>query len=309
MIREDVPPSIATGHDTPHPVVTGKCVVMYNTRLRFLKQHEEKPATRIFFLDDHHSDYHRERPWLHTDHRPTLLLAPGGFYDDSQHITLATASSDAEIRYTLDGTVPDQSSELYTNPIEIDTTTAVRACAYEKRKKASAIITHTFLFTNLTICQLFPLWPIPTTFLMMKPVSMSLAQTVCQVIVPIHPWIWIRIGNADQYRALRKEWVLGFQSRCWGQNLWRMFRTRYPQKSWRFFARSEYGKGSFSYQLFPDKPIKKFESFVLRCSADDQVYTLFRDALTNTVVKMSSTLMSRLTGRWWCFSTGVLGHS
>ncbi len=62
-------------------------------------------------------------------------------------------------------------------------------------------------------------------------------------------------------------------------------RHRFPQKSLVLYARNQYGKGSFNYQFFPSKPINKFESFVLRSSADDQVFTFFRDALGQLVLK------------------------
>jgi len=61
-------------------------------------------------------------------------------------------------------------------------------------------------------------------------------------------------------------------------------RTRYPQKSLGLYARGIYGEGSFNYQLFPDKPIVEFETFILRTSADDQVTTMFRDALAQAAV-------------------------
>jgi len=62
-------------------------------------------------------------------------------------------------------------------------------------------------------------------------------------------------------------------------------RVRYPIKSLAFYARKEYETQSFGYQLFPDKPSKEYETFILRTSADDQPYTMFRDALTQMVVK------------------------
>ncbi|NQU88350.1 MAG: CotH kinase family protein [Mariniphaga sp.] len=61
-------------------------------------------------------------------------------------------------------------------------------------------------------------------------------------------------------------------------------RTRFPQKSFALYARSIYGKGSFQYQLFPEKEINDFEAFLLRSSADDQVGTFLRDPLTQEVV-------------------------
>jgi hypothetical protein len=44
------------------------------------------------------------------------------------------------------------------------------------------------------------------------------------------------------------------------------------------YARSEYGKGSFDYRLFRNKPICSFKSFILRSSADDALFIMYTNA-------------------------------
>lgn len=55
-------------------------------------------------------------------------------------VELATATEQAEIRYTLDGSAPDESSSLYLGPIELTETTTVRARAYRDGWHASEIL-------------------------------------------------------------------------------------------------------------------------------------------------------------------------
>jgi hypothetical protein len=57
-----------------------------------------------------------------------------------------------------------------------------------------------------------------------------------------------------------------------------------PQKSLALFARKEYGKGSFDYKVFKDKPINKFEALVLRNSGNDWSNAFVRDGLTSVLV-------------------------
>ncbi len=59
----------------------------------------------------------------------------------------------------------------------------------------------------------------------------------------------------------------------------------HPQKSLALFARREYGKGSFDYKFFKDKPITKFESIILRNGGNDWSYAIFRDGFVSTVVR------------------------
>ncbi|MEW6158352.1 MAG: lamin tail domain-containing protein [Verrucomicrobiota bacterium] len=55
----------------------------------------------------------------------------GGTFVGSFALTLSTVSPDAVIRYTLDGSLPTESSAIYTTPINISATTQVRARSFE----------------------------------------------------------------------------------------------------------------------------------------------------------------------------------
>lgn len=55
---------------------------------------------------------------------------PGGTYTSPQTVSIACATNSAQIYYTLDGSEPDQTSELYTNPFVLDSPTTLKAKAY-----------------------------------------------------------------------------------------------------------------------------------------------------------------------------------
>ncbi|MEM1127546.1 MAG: chitobiase/beta-hexosaminidase C-terminal domain-containing protein [Bacteroidota bacterium] len=60
---------------------------------------------------------------------PTVDPGPGVYYD-SVAVTLASATTGATIRYTLDGSEPTEASARYEEPLTLRTTTTVRARAY-----------------------------------------------------------------------------------------------------------------------------------------------------------------------------------
>ncbi len=64
-----------------------------------------------------------------------------------------SAAEGAEIRYTLDGSVPAEFSPLYSGPITIDGTTTVRARTYAAGKLASDIVSHTYMKLAPSIVQ------------------------------------------------------------------------------------------------------------------------------------------------------------
>jgi len=60
---------------------------------------------------------------------PSMNLE-AGFYKGSQTVALMNLEPNSTLRYTLDGTKPTQSSQEYTNPLEITETTIVKALSF-----------------------------------------------------------------------------------------------------------------------------------------------------------------------------------
>ena len=73
----------------------------------------------------------------------------GGAVRSGSGITLSTATNDAQIRYTTDGTEPTASSTLYTSPIAITTATTIKAKAFKSGMTDSD--TATFNYTITTV--------------------------------------------------------------------------------------------------------------------------------------------------------------
>lgn len=80
-----------------------------------------------------------------------------GFYDTSFDITLSTKTPGATIYYTTNGTEPNEKAGAgtieYTVPINISSTTCVRALAVKNGWKSTPSVTHTFVFLNDVIRQ------------------------------------------------------------------------------------------------------------------------------------------------------------
>lgn len=71
-----------------------------------------------------------------------------GTYTSAQSVTITSATSAAEIRYTTDGSEPTTSSSLYTAPITINTTTTVKAKAFKSGMTASVTATATYTISS-----------------------------------------------------------------------------------------------------------------------------------------------------------------
>ncbi len=71
-----------------------------------------------------------------------------GTYTSAQSVTITSATSGAEIRYTTDGSEPTTSSSLYTAPLTISTTTTVKAKAFKSGMTASVTATATYTISS-----------------------------------------------------------------------------------------------------------------------------------------------------------------
>ena len=68
----------------------------------------------------------------------------GGTYTEVQYVTLSSATEDAEIYYTLDGSAPNEGSTPYTGPITVASNSVIRARAYKGVYMASQINSATY---------------------------------------------------------------------------------------------------------------------------------------------------------------------
>ena len=77
-----------------------------------------------------------------------------GFYQESFNVEITSSIQDAIILYTTNGSTPDQENgEIYTGPVNITTTTPLRAVALKTGYDTSNIITHTYIFLDSVLNQ------------------------------------------------------------------------------------------------------------------------------------------------------------
>ena len=73
-----------------------------------------------------------------------VITPVGGKYTVAQTITMACATEGAQIRYTLDGTTPTETSELYTGQFAIEESITIKAKAFKDGWMASSIVSEEY---------------------------------------------------------------------------------------------------------------------------------------------------------------------
>ena len=209
----------------------------------------------------------------------------GGFYENSVLLELSVDLPGATIRYTLDGSVPTDSSFIYNSPISIDSTTVVRARVFGVNLLPGKTITQTYFINQQFTLPVISLSTAPANFFDNEIgiyVFGDSADTVNYPYWGSNFWEdWERPIHIEFYEPEGKQ---GFSIDA-GVKIFGSWSRLFPQKALAIFARNRYGYSEIDYQIFPDKPITTFQAIVLRNSGQDWGRTFFRDAMIQSLVK------------------------
>ena len=84
----------------------------------------------------------------------TVFSVDRGFYSEAFQVAISSELPGVQIRYTTNGSAPTVTTgQVYSGPIDITTTTNLRAAAYRDGFHASRVTTHTYVFIDDVINQ------------------------------------------------------------------------------------------------------------------------------------------------------------
>lgn len=193
----------------------------------------------------------------------------GGLFSQPVTVELWTDLG-GDIKFTLDGSEPDENATSYTSPIEIESTTIVRARIFKDEELPGPVVTHSYFVNEGSVDNRLPMISIasdPENF--WDPERGIYVQNFKpDWEVPINIELFENIGED---RAAFNEQA---GAKINGLNSWQL-----PQKMLGITFRKRYGSNELDYRLFYDRDRTSFEGFALRASGNDWSSTLFRDIL------------------------------
>ncbi len=228
---------------------------------------------------------------------PVKVSKARGYCDEAFSLELTSPADGAAIRFTLDGTEPTPTNGAnYSGPLRLTNTTLLRVAAFKADARVSAITTHSYIFLDQVLRQ--PQEPpglprashgIPIVYGMdprvvdspvyrdrMKEAFKSLP--IVSIVCPQESMFGPRglylnsMQRGDEWeKPCSAEMILpdgatAFQIDC-GVRIQGNF-NRIPQKSpkhsFRLVFQEKYGPAKLHYQVFPDSPLKKFDTLILR---------------------------------------------
>ncbi len=209
----------------------------------------------------------------------SFSLTPGR-YSGTQQLSISHQVNGVQIRFTTDGSEPNSSSALYSQPISVSSTQTVKAKAFLEGYLPSPTKVATYFINERA-------FNLPVVSLSLRPAYLN-DNTIGIYVAgtngitgncrdnPVN-WNrdWDRHATFEYFSTSgSRQFDYGVDIRIGGA-----CSRNNPQKSLAIKARDKYGKKTLEYDFFPDKNYGSVGGLMLRNSGNDFWYTLFRDAL------------------------------
>lgn len=242
---------------------------------------------------------------------PPQFSAPGGMYVGNVQLDITSPVDGAVVRYTTDGSEPTAGSPIFTDPItlgsregepneisEIPTNNnldwdpvyretwfppegevfkihAIRARVFKEGYLPSPIAAQSYLIDSLGANR----YSLPVISIASD--EANLFDAGSGIYVPDNYWNrgreWERSGSIN---FIEEDGTLAFSGEIGIRIHGGTTRSR-PRKSLRIYARNP---ATFEYQLFPDKDIDRFDTFILRNGGNDWGDFIFRDVFMQSLL-------------------------
>ena len=214
----------------------------------------------------------------------------GGFYTNSQTVKIYAEDGNAKIYYTTDGKEPTINSMQYSSPIQINTTTPLRAIAVVNGEVASDITTATYFIGVNNI---------PTSIKVVSLVTdrnYVYGDTLGALVVGKRgATVPSNCGAMDRTANYMNDWDRPCNFELYDENKETMANQEVKISAFGACSRTKaiksvavkagkaVGNNKFDCAIFREKPALKWKGLVLRNSGNDFGRMLFRDGYIQTV--------------------------
>ncbi len=249
--------------------------------------------------------------------KDTLIFShDGGYYQETLKLEISNTSDYTRIFYTTDGSIPDEESSEYSEPIILERRTGVentiseirtgpfweppedevykvhviRAIVLSDGCPASNLVTNTYLVDK----NIFTRYPSPIISITTDPDNFFGRGK--GIYVPGQLQKFEGDNNSGNYFESGSDWertihleffqsdgTLGFEQDA-GVRIHGRGSRKASQKTLKLYAREKYGKDVVNYQLFPQKDLHAFKTFLIRTTLGDISGTYFKDAFCHDLV-------------------------
>jgi hypothetical protein len=212
-----------------------------------------------------------------------IVSPPGGFYSTSVTIDLTAGTPNDKICYTLDGSEPVETSQIYSTPIQFNSTKVLRVKAFSTGFLPSRTLTNTYFINYSRTLPVISLSTNPGNLFDEEYGIYALGDSADTTYPYYGANYWKDWERPVHVELFETNGIDGFTIDAGIQIFGGWSRTN-AQKSFAIFARGKYGYSTLNYKLFDDLPFTEYEAFVLRNGGSDWGLTMFRDGFMTSLV-------------------------
>ncbi len=195
----------------------------------------------------------------------------GGFYSGSVEVTISNGTLVDHMYYTTDGTDPTSTSPVFgAEPKTFNSTTVLKLRTIQDGMLSSEIEVQTYFIDVNHDLPVVSLVTDPDYFF--DESDGIYINYEAEIEVPAHVELYEEDGS------------MGFKAHI-GTQIYGSYSQRFDQKSLAIYFRGEYGPSELEYELFEEKNIDKFQSFILRNAGNDFGGAHMRDAAMTTIIE------------------------
>ncbi len=231
---------------------------------------------------------------------------PGGPVDTFSLILSGLAATDT-IRYTLDASLPHDSSAIYTGPIPIRQHTVVRARVMRADVRPSPLQSHSYLVNTRHQLPIISLVTDPYNFFDDDYGMYVYGNSYSPELPHFGANFWEDWERPLHFTLYEKDGSLGTSFEA-GAKIFGAWSRANDQRSFSIFARKKYGTEEINYPLFPQLPYQNFQAIVLRNAGNDWLNSMMRDAVltglmhdTDLSVQAYRPAVTYINGTYWGF--------
>ncbi len=220
--------------------------------------------------------------YLRITQTPTPSVS-SGVYNDSAPF-FVEFQGEGEIYYSLDGSIPNQSSFKYESPILIDKTTALKVIAYKKNQVQSDIKTYSYIFNENHTVPVLSVTADPVLLWDEELGMCSMGQPDENGVYPSDANIYQNIelaASAELYEPDGSSFNINCGLKLFGQS-----NRTLEKKSFQLKFKQKYGEASLYYPLFESRPeISRYETMVIRSGSQDYRRAMMRDEVCTSLAE------------------------
>ena len=190
-----------------------------------------------------------------------------GAYNGKESLAVELTGS-GNIYYTLDGSNPSTSSKVYSSPLNLKSTTVLKAISSDPGKLQSKVNTYTYVINeNVTL---------PIMSISIDPKDLK----------NLHSNAWTEGYEKPCYAELVELDGTGFSIKA-GLKLFGGATRGHAKKSYELKFQKQYGSSKLNYQVFDNVDSAVFDSIVLRSGSQDEMGTASKKTLIRDIVGTS----------------------